>query len=70
MKGLPIFILSPYVSVEKFSQLTGIPIETVRTMLKDGRLPQRFKNKNRQKPLINVVALWREADEQAVTLLG
>ena len=69
MKGFSIYIPSPYISVEQFAKNAGMPIETVRTMLKDGRLPQRIKDKNRQKPLINLIALLREADEQAMTLI-
>lgn len=61
MNGLSFTIATPYVSVEEFARLAGMPSETVRTMIKDGRLPIRPKIKNKQKPLINMVALTQEA---------
>lgn len=67
MNGLSLQIASPYVSVEEFARIAGMPTETVRTMIKDGRLPIRPKNKNRQKPLINLVALMREAYDYPIS---
>lgn len=58
--------LSPYVTVQKFSDITGIAIGQVNKMLHEGRLPIRPKTpgKPKEKPLINMLALVKEADSQ------
>ena len=68
MNGFSLQIASPYVSVEEFARLSGMPAGTVQTMIKDGRLPTRQKIKKQHKPLINMVALMSEAYEQQYTL--
>ncbi|MGF1876688.1 regulatory phage cox family protein [Photobacterium frigidiphilum] len=59
--------LSPFVTVQKFSEITGIAIGQVNKMLHDGKLPQRPKTpgKPKEKPLINMIALMKEADSLA-----
>lgn len=59
-------IPSPYVSFEEYSRLSGIPVRSIRGMVSDGRLPIRPKVKPQEKPLINMLALMREADEQCL----
>ncbi|MGF1704139.1 regulatory phage cox family protein [Photobacterium makurazakiensis] len=56
--------LSPFVTVQKFSEITGITLGQVNKMLHDGKLPIRRKTpgKPKEKPLINMVALMKEAD--------
>ncbi|PSU34981.1 DNA-binding protein [Photobacterium lutimaris] len=56
--------LAPFVTVQKFSDITGITIGQVNKMLHEGKLPIRPKTpgKPKEKPLINMVALMREAD--------
>lgn len=56
---------SPYQTFEMFSQNSGIPVNTVRNMVKEGRLPIRTKLRSQDKPLINMLALAKEAFEQA-----
>ncbi|MDX1300924.1 MULTISPECIES: DNA-binding protein [Photobacterium] len=57
--------LSPFVTVQKFSEFTGIAVGQVNKMIHEGRLPIRNKLKPKEKPLINMVALANEADQQA-----
>jgi len=59
--------LSPFVTVQKFADITGIAIGQVNKMLHEGKLPIRPKTpgKPKEKPLINMVALMREADSLA-----
>ncbi|NRD73230.1 DNA-binding protein [Shewanella sp. VB17] len=59
-------IASPFVSFEEYSRLSGVPINTIRCMVREGRLPIRTKLKPQEKPLINMLALMREADEQCL----
>ncbi len=59
-------IQSPYQTFEMFSETTGIPLNSVRNMVKEGRLPIRTKLRPKEKPLINVAALTKEAFEQAL----
>jgi hypothetical protein len=57
-------IATPYVSFEEYSRQTGIPTQTIRHMVKEGRLPIRTKVKPQEKPLINMLALAEEAYSQ------
>lgn len=59
-------IQSPFISFEEFSRQSGIPVNTVRNMVKEDRLPIRIKLKPKEKPLINMLALAKEAAEQHV----
>ncbi|WP_157134302.1 hypothetical protein [Photobacterium profundum] len=49
------------------TRFTGIAIGQVNKMLHDGKLPQRRKTpgKPKEKPLINMIALMKEADSLA-----
>ncbi|EKP4476810.1 regulator [Cronobacter turicensis] len=53
----------PYVSKEKFMELTGLPEGTVDTMLKNGYLPRHRlrKDMGREKILINLAAMTVDA---------
>lgn len=52
-------------SYEEYARLTGIPVATVRNLVRDGRLPIRAKLKPQEKPFINMLALIKEADSQS-----
>lgn len=58
-------IAAPYVSYEEYARLSGIPVATVRNLVRDGRLPIRAKVKPQEKPFINMLALIKEADAQS-----
>ena len=59
-------ITTPFVSFEEYSRQTGIPTQTIRAMVRDGRLPIRTKVKPQEKPLINMLALAQEAYSQCL----
>ncbi|MGB0895341.1 MAG: DNA-binding protein [Parashewanella sp.] len=61
MSHIAIQIASPFVTVDEYSRMSGIPKRTLDTMIGDGRIPIRPKNKAKEKPLINVLALMKEA---------
>ncbi|UJR54994.1 hypothetical protein [Dickeya zeae] len=62
-KGLTININvpTPYVSLRKYSELTGIPFETCRGMVKSGKIIIRPKEKANEKVEVNLVAMLRDA---------
>ncbi|WP_370556656.1 regulator [Edwardsiella tarda] len=61
--NISITLLTPHVSIERYSELTGISVETINDMLADGRLPRHRlrKDKKREKVLINIAALTVDA---------
>ncbi|EQB4445700.1 MAG: DNA-binding protein [Pluralibacter gergoviae] len=63
MSGLTINInvASPYLSLKEYAKITGIPFETCRTMVKDGRIIIRPKVKRCDKPEVNMVAMLKDA---------
>ncbi|WP_438334699.1 DNA-binding protein [Edwardsiella tarda] len=52
---------TPYVSLKKYSEMTGIPYDTCRGMLSDGRIIIRPKNKRMEKPEVNLIAMLKDA---------
>ncbi|MCW3171247.1 DNA-binding protein [Shewanella subflava] len=58
-------IAAPFVSYEEYARLTGVPVATVRNLVRTGRLPIRAKAVPQEKPFINMLALIKEADEQS-----
>ncbi|EPX1373320.1 regulator [Escherichia coli] len=53
----------PSVSIEKYSELTGLSIDTINDMLADGRLIRHRlrKDKKREKVMINIAAMTVDA---------
>lgn len=62
---ISINIPSPYLTIEAFSQHSGLSKSTIRDMIADGRLPVRAKSidMKRGKVLINMLALYTDASE-------
>lgn len=67
MADIALQIDSPFITVEKFAEASGIEYETVRTMIKGGRLPIMPKRRPRELTLINMVALYDMAKQTAQT---
>ncbi len=63
--NLSITLNTPHVTIERYSELTGLPVDTINDMLADGRLPRHRlrKDKKREKVMINIVALNRSAEK-------
>ncbi|MBN7120709.1 regulator [Erwinia billingiae] len=61
--NISITLNTPHVTIERYSELRGLPIDTIIDMLADGRLPRHhlYKDKKRQKVMINIVALTVDA---------
>ena len=56
---ISITLAVPSVSIEKYSELTGLSIDTINDMLADGRLIRHRlrKDKKREKVMINIAAM-------------
>ncbi len=63
--ALSITLFTPYLSLPEFAKVSGVPYETCRLMVKDGRLPIRNKVRKMEKVLVNMIALTKEADGQS-----
>lgn len=61
--NISITLNTPLVTIERYSELTGLPVDTINDMLADGRLPRHRlrKDKKREKVMINIVALTVDA---------
>ena len=55
--------ITPHVTIERYSQLTGLSINTINDMLADGRLLRHRlrKDKKREKGMINIAAMTVDA---------
>lgn len=60
---ISISLTVPSVSIEKYSELTGLSIDTINDMLADGRLIRHrlSKDKKREKVMINIAAMTVDA---------
>lgn len=56
MTQINIQIDTPVLRLDKFCERTGIPYRTAQAMIASGKLPILPKEKNAEKPLINMVA--------------
>ncbi|HAW4135410.1 TPA: DNA-binding protein [Escherichia coli] len=63
MSGITINInvATPYVTLNKYAELTGIPVNTCKKMLADGRIIIRPKQGKMQKPEVNLIAMLKDA---------
>ncbi|EMB4079903.1 regulator [Klebsiella aerogenes] len=61
--NISITLNTPRVTIERYSELTGLPVDTINYMLAEGRLPRHRlrKDKTCEKVMINIVALTVDA---------
>lgn len=61
--NISITLAVPSISIEKYSELTGLSTETINDMLADGRLIRHRlrKDKKREKVMINIAAMTVDA---------
>jgi predicted HTH domain antitoxin len=61
--NISISLAVPSISIEKYSELTGLSIDTINDMLADGRLKRHRlrKDKKREKVMINIAAMTVDA---------
>ncbi|HED1599550.1 DNA-binding protein [Enterobacter hormaechei] len=54
-------VMAPYLSLKEYARVTGIPFETCRDMVKDGRIIIRPKELAGGKVEVNMVAMLKDA---------
>lgn len=54
-------VAAPYISLKEYSRITGIPFETCRLMVRDGRIIVRPKELAGGKVEVNMVAMLKDA---------
>lgn len=61
--NISITLITPHVTIERYSELTGLSIDTINDMLADGRLIRHRlrKDQKREKVMINIAALTVDA---------
>ncbi|CTP96828.1 FIG00641808: hypothetical protein [Escherichia coli] len=61
--NISITLTTPHVNIERYSELTGLSIDTINDMLADGRLIRHRlrKDKKREKVMINIAAMTVDA---------
>lgn len=61
--NISITLITPHVTIERYSELTGLAEDTINDMLADGRLPRHRlrKDRKREKVMINIAALTIDA---------
>ena len=61
--NISITLITPHVTIERYSELTGLAEDTINDMLADGRLPRHRlrKDRKREKVMINIAALTVDA---------
>lgn len=47
--NISITLNTPYVTIERYSELTGLPVDTNNDMLADGRLPRHRLRKDKKR---------------------
>ncbi|MBV7403713.1 regulator [Enterobacter sp. ENT03] len=61
--NISITLITPHVTIERYSELTGLSIDTINDMLANGRLLRHRlrKDKKREKVMINIAAMTVDA---------
>lgn len=61
--NISITLTTPHVTIERYSELTGLPVDTINDMLADGRIPRHRlrKGMKREKVMINIAVLTVDA---------
>ncbi|EFB4371287.1 regulator [Salmonella enterica] len=61
--NISITLTTPHVTIERYSELTGLSIDTINDMLADGRLIRHRlrKDKKREKVMNNIAAMTVDA---------
>ncbi|MCT8858319.1 DNA-binding protein [Shewanella xiamenensis] len=65
MSSLVISIPAPYVTYQKYADDTGLKLSKVQALAREGRLPILPKRSANEAPLINMVALMKQANDLA-----
>ncbi|MEQ5540527.1 DNA-binding protein [Escherichia coli] len=63
MSGVTIHlnVAAPYLSLQEYAKVTGIPFDTCRNMVRDGRIIIRPKELSGGKVEVNMIAMLKDA---------
>ncbi len=70
MLSYQVVLNTPFMTYDQYSQFSGMPKRTIMDWVKDGRLPIKKKDKPKDTPLINMVALVEMATRETMENLG
>jgi hypothetical protein len=62
--------VAPFVTYEKYMQLTGLARSTLTDAIREGKVIIKKKSRQKEKPLINMVAMAEIAAREALEVLG
>ncbi|QXN26692.1 DNA-binding protein [Shewanella putrefaciens] len=65
MSSLVISIPAPFVTFQQYAAATGLKLNKVQALAREGRLPIMPKATPKETPLINMVALMKQANDLA-----
>lgn len=70
--NISITLITPHVTIERYSELTGLSIDTINDMLADGRLLRHRlrKDKKREKVMINIAAMTVDALSDCIVTIN
>ncbi len=63
--NIPMQLDMPYLPVEEFARRWGVTPQAVRNMIHEGKLPTKKRKRGEKKRYINMLALWKHAEEDA-----
>ncbi|MCA4015067.1 hypothetical protein JKP22_19915 [Vibrio vulnificus] len=70
MLSYQVVLNTPFMTYEQFSQFSGMPKRTIMDWVADSKLSIKNKDKPKETPLINMVALFQQAACEAETWQG
>ncbi|KJF83578.1 hypothetical protein [Photobacterium angustum] len=70
MTQIQIAVTAPFVTVDHYSAITGIPKGTISRYITEGKIITKKKDKPKEKPLINMVAMNQIAAREAEQLVA
>lgn len=70
MLSYQVVLNTPFMTYDQYSQFSGMPKRTIMDWVSDGRLLIKNKDKPKETPLINMVALVELATREAMENLG
>ncbi|MGF1761028.1 hypothetical protein L4D76_24510 [Photobacterium sagamiensis] len=67
MLSFQVVINAPYMTYDEYARFSGLTIRTIREWANEGKLIVKAKTKNRETPMVNVIAMTEMATREAMT---
>ena len=65
MSGIVLHIGAPFITYQQYAAMSGLSLNKIQEMAREGQLPIAPKIRPRDTPLINMVALTKQANQLA-----